>query len=197
MKNSKVKNKKIKENICVYEALRNEIVIFQQIHENLYIAMYASYITLLVLSLQFSHYILLCTFVIVIPFQARIKRFEWRMILASRYIIEFFEMKRTDIHWETFNQSKEFSNQYFAHRKRITNILGGTGSLQLGILSTSLFYIYTFYYKLRYGWIDVILLCISLMGLILTVFLDRNTNKKFKNTMINSLQDFKNKLEIG
>ena len=113
--------------------------------------MYASYVTLLVLSLEFSHYILLCTFLVIILFQARIKRFEWRMILASRYIIGFFEMKRKDIHWEMFNHSKEFRNQYSIHRKNITNILGGTGSLQLGILSTGLFCIYTFYYKLRYG----------------------------------------------
>ena len=37
----KVKNKKIKDNFCVYEALRNEIISFQQIHENLHMAVSA------------------------------------------------------------------------------------------------------------------------------------------------------------
>lgn len=196
MKDSKPKKNKIKENICVYETLRNEIIAFHQIRENLYIAMYASYLTLLVLSIQFSHYILLCTFVIIIPFQARIKRFKWRMSIVAEYIIEFFEMERKDIHWEKFNSSKEFINMYSAYRKSIVNILGGTGTLQLGVLSTGLFWAYTFYYKFMYGWIDIVLLCISIIGLILTLFVDRNNNRKYKNVMIDSLQDFKNKLSV-
>lgn len=187
-------NRNANENFCVYEALRNEIVSFQQILENLYMAMYASYLTLLVLALQFSHYILLCTFVIIIPFQARMIRFRWRMSIASRYIVEFFETERKDIHWERFNCSEEFINQHTMYRKNIAYVLAGTGSLQLGILSTGLFCIYTFYYKFRYGWIDVILLCISLIGLILTGILGRNNNKKYRNAMVMSLQVFKNKL---
>ena len=38
---SKMKNKKIKDNFCVYEALRNEIISFQQIHENLHMAVFS------------------------------------------------------------------------------------------------------------------------------------------------------------
>lgn len=190
-----MKNKKTKENFCVYETLRNEIIYLQQILENLYIAMYASYLTLLILAIQFSHYILLCTFVVIIPFQARMIRLKWRINITSRYIVEFFEIERKDIHWERFNYSEEFLKQHSFYRKSIAYILGGTGSLQLGILSTSLFCCYTLYYKFKYWWIDIILLGISLIGLILVGILDRNNNQKFKNAMIASLRNYKNQLK--
>ena len=77
----------------MYETLRNEIISIQEMQENLYIAMYASYLTLLVLAVQFSHYILICTFVVLIPFQARIIKNKWIIAVISKYITSFLSWR--------------------------------------------------------------------------------------------------------
>ena len=73
----------------------------------------------------------------------------------------------------------------FAH------IFGGTGSLQLGILSTDLFFSYIFYYNFKNGWIDIVLMCISFMGTVVIIILDRSNSSKFKFSMIKAVDDFK------
>ena len=101
--------------------------------------MYTVYVAFFVLSIESTHYLLLATFVVLVPFQARILRAQATIVKISSYIRLFFEKERTDMHWESM---QEFLSEHpcFAQTKEnIIDKLSGTGATQLGCLSAGFF----------------------------------------------------------
>ena len=132
-------NTKFSENMCEYESLRNELIATQGTRANLILYMYTAYISLFVLAIQFSHYLYLVTFIILIPFQAKIVRAKHAIIRFSSYIRIFFEEERNDMHWESLNVSNITKPYFDKVNSSFISWFSGTSSIQLGVLSTICF----------------------------------------------------------
>lgn len=129
----------MKESLAVYESLRNEIISTQSTRTNLIVYMYTVYVVLLGLGVQQSRIFYVISFIILISFQSKINRSKYTIARISTYIRVFFEDKNedTNIHWETSNVDKDLAD--FKNRmgeNKIVSIISGTGSVQLGAIST-------------------------------------------------------------
>ena len=89
----------MRERIEVYESIRNEIVTMEGLQRNVWIYMYVLFCTLFVLGLQWSHYLFLVSYIILIPFQYVINDYRWSISKMSTYIRIFFEKDNKDISW--------------------------------------------------------------------------------------------------
>ncbi len=189
-KNSSTHNKtnEFSENLCVYETLRNEIISTQAMRKNIIMYMYAVYATLFVLAVEFSYYFFLLTYIILIPFQAQIFRCKFTISKISAYIKIFFEDEREDMHWESLQVSqitKPFLNKT---NNRLVSLLAGTGSVQLGILSTISFISYILYNSYNNNafnlqLIELLLIFISIV-LVFVIIIVNNEYKKNYNAEI-------------
>lgn len=74
-----------------YESIRNEIIAMEEIQRNLWMSMYAAYVVIFALGIEFTHYLFLTTYIIVIPFQAQIHRYSWSIVKMATYIKVFYE----------------------------------------------------------------------------------------------------------
>ena len=66
-----------------YAALRNEIITMEELERNVWIYMYVLYVTLFALGIEFSYDLLLLTYIILIPFQTVINRYQWHIYVYS------------------------------------------------------------------------------------------------------------------
>jgi len=73
--------------------IRNEIIADQEQRWNVWINMYVLYIALFVLGIQWSYYLFLVTYIIILPFQATINNLVWNVDRISAYIRIFYEKK--------------------------------------------------------------------------------------------------------
>ena len=71
--------KKNKENMNELNNIRNEIIADQEQRRSVWINMYILYVTLFVLGLQWSCYLFLVTYLIILPFQATINNLVWNV----------------------------------------------------------------------------------------------------------------------
>ena len=135
--------KKTNEKIQEYEALRNEIISMQELQRTVWINMYVLFCTLFVLGLQWSHYLFLVTYIILIPFQCVINDFLWSVSKISTYIRVFFENERDDMHWENFHIYDVYQEYYKRKSNSLTGLIRVSGSVHLGFLATGFFCGYT------------------------------------------------------
>lgn len=125
----------MKENIIVYEALRNHILHFQSAIMNETICMYTVYITLF--SLGFAYrWLFLVSFIVLLVFQSMINCHLWEVRKATIYIEVFFEKKRDDIHWELLHRDSTYQSVVVKSKIRsIDWYIRKNGASLLAILS--------------------------------------------------------------
>lgn len=125
----------MKENLVVYEVLRNHILQFQNAIINETINMYIVYFTLL--SFGFSYiWLFLVSFIVLLVFQSMINCHLWEVRKATKYIEIFFEIPRYDIHWESLHRYHGY--QSAVSKSKIRNMdwyIRNNGSSFLAILS--------------------------------------------------------------
>lgn len=101
----KAKNRQ-KENIREYESLRNEIISLEEQQRNVWIYMYVIFSTLFVLGLEWSPYLFLVNYIILIPFQCVINSCLRSVQRISTYIRVFFEYCNSGFNWESLQTSE-------------------------------------------------------------------------------------------
>jgi len=98
----------MKEDLIIYESLRNEIIRLQEAITNETIYMYVTYFALLAFGYKYE-WMILASFIVLIVFQAMINKEWWLITKCSTYIRTFFEEQRKDMHWESFNHFEKFN----------------------------------------------------------------------------------------
>ena len=128
-----------KEDMAVYETLRNEIISTQGIRTTLVVYMYTVYCAIVTFEsvtsklLQINNKIsFVVSVVILVLFQSKIHRCSFTFARISAYIIAFFETDRGDINWEKANF---ISGDDRKAENKIILFLSSTGAPFLGVLS--------------------------------------------------------------
>lgn len=129
----------MEERIEVYETVRNEIITMEELQRNVWIYMYVIFCTLFVLGLQWSYYLFLVSYIVLIPFQCVINDYRWSICKMSTYIRIFFENENRNISWESLHLCDVYK-EYDRRRKRsIRNIISMSGAIHLGFLATAFY----------------------------------------------------------
>lgn len=68
-----------------YESLRNEIISLEEQQRNVWIYMYVLFVTIFVLGLEVSYYLFLVVYIITIPFQVVLNRYNG-LFLSCQHI---------------------------------------------------------------------------------------------------------------
>lgn len=97
------KKRKIVLNMNELNNIRNEIIADQEQRRTVWINMYILYTTIFVLAMQWSYYLLLVTYIIILPFQATINNLVWNVARLSAYIRIFYEEYDESLNWESMN----------------------------------------------------------------------------------------------
>lgn len=169
----------MKEKIEVYETIRNEIISIQELQRNVWIYMYVLFGTLFVLGLEWSNYLFLVAYVILIPFQCVINDYQWSISKMSTYIRIFFEEVDEQIGWESLHIFPNYKEYYKNKSRSIRGIIRISGAVHLGFLAT-LFYCYDVLcqsYKngiFALGFIDIIWIVVSLICFILLILINKD-----------------------
>lgn len=182
-----------------YESIRNEIISMEEQQRNVWIYMYVLFITLFILGIEWSYYLFLVTYIVLIPFQVVINRYSWSVAKMSTYIRIFYEKNRNDLNWESMHVYNEYREYYKKLNSGITGIIRYIGVTQLGFLATS-FYISFLMYN-RYSEnifnltsIDIFSIIASLCLFFLTLMLNREYNKNYHTDLETVVQGYKNSL---
>ena len=99
----KTQQRKLKQDMSEYEALRSELLAYQDRKINIWLQMYALFLTLFGLALSFNNELYLLTYVILIPYQFKMNNMEWNVSRLSAYIRIFYEEDNPAMNWESFN----------------------------------------------------------------------------------------------
>lgn len=126
----------MKEKIEVYETIRNEIISIQELQRNVWIYMYVLFGTLFVLGIEWSSYLFLVSYVILISFQCVINDYQWSISKMSIYIRIFFEEVDKEIGWESLHIYPSYKEYYKNKSRSIRGIIRISGAVHLGFLST-------------------------------------------------------------
>ncbi len=173
-----------------YESLRNEIITLEEVQRNVWLHMYVIFCSLFVLGLQWSYYLFLVVYVVIIPFQCVYNDYWWSISKISTYIRIFYEEENKNMNWESFHVHSIFREYYNKKRKNIVDQIRFSGSVFLGILSTGFFCGYTLkntYYKgvFNLGLLDVLLIILSVLLLLAIIII----NKTYSNKVYSELED--------
>lgn len=98
-----------------YAALRNEIITMEELERNVWIHMYILFVTFFALGIELSYNLLLLTYIILIPFQIVINRYQWFIAKVSTYIRIFYEQDDDNLNWESMHitiEHKEYSKKF-------------------------------------------------------------------------------------
>ena len=180
-----------------YESIRNEIVAMEEIQRNLWMSMYAAYVVIFALGIEFTHYLFLTTYIIVIPFQAQIHRYSWSIVKMATYIKVFYEENENNkLYWESFQISDVYTEYYNKFNKNIISRISRTGALQLSALSTILYITCTLYYSFDNGkfmvvWYDMILILIAIIALVISFILNKEYGRDFRSELEKIIQEYK------
>lgn len=173
-----------------YESLRNEIIALEEVQRNVWLYMYVIFCPLFVLGLQWSYYLFLVAYVVIIPFQCVYNDYWWSISKISTYIRIFYEEENKNMNWESFHVHSIFRNYYNKKRKNIIDQIRFCGSVFLGVLSTGFFCGYTL--KNTYcnevfnlGILDVLLIILSVLLLLAIIII----NKTYSNKVYSELED--------
>ncbi len=188
------------ERIEVYETLRNEIIAMEEIQRNVWIYMYVLFCTLFVLGLQWSEYLFLVSYIILIPFQYVINDYKWSISRMSTYIRIFFEKNNKDISWESLQVSECYKEYDRRKRKSIKTVVGMSGAVHLGILATGFYCGYT----LKNSYIDhgfildfgsVILIILSIILLMILITINRQYYRNYDTELEDVISKYKKEKE--
>lgn len=192
--------KVINENKQVYESLRNEIISMQELQRNVWIYMYVLFGTLFVLGLQWSHYLFLVTYIILIPFQCVINDYLWSVSKISTYIRVFFENERNDMNWESFHLYDPYQEYYRKKNNSLIGFIRISGSVHLGIIATGFFCGYTLINnwnrcKFAIGSMDMLAILLSLVLFFVILKINNDYNKEYYMELEKIMKKYKLELE--
>ena len=165
-----------KENLVVYEALRNNILQHELKMIDIIIYMYVVYFALLTIALTWERILILLSFVMLIVFQSMLNEERWTIAKTSMYIQIFFENQRNDIHWESLHHNKRYQRYHAKHYKRISWFLERWASSLLAMISLVAL-VYSIFQSLIIS-VTVSKIVILALGVILTTLV-LYTNKLF------------------
>ena len=111
----------MKESKEEYTSLRNEIIIFEEVQRNVWLYMYVIFSTLFVLGLQWSYYLFLVAYVVIIPFQCVYNDYWWSISKISTYIRIFYEEENKNMNWESFHVHPIFKDYYNSYELKVLN----------------------------------------------------------------------------
>lgn len=185
----------MKEKIEVYQTIRNEIIVMEELQRNVWIYMYVLFCSLFVLGLQWSHYLFLVSYIILIPFQVVINDYKWSIAKMSTYIRLFFEQKK-DINWESLHIYEPYKEYYKQRTKSIRGIIRISGAVHLGFLATG------FYcgYALKNSYANeifildiqnVFLIILSIVLLMVLIMINKDYNKDYNAELENIIKKYK------
>lgn len=162
------KNKQ-KENLREYESLRNEIISLEEQQRNVWIYMYVIFSTLFALGLQWSPYLFLVNYIVLIPFQCVINSCYRAIQRISTYIMVFFEDCNPSFNWESLQISEEYLDYYEKRNNGITDFIRKSGATHLGFITTGFFCgkILIHNYNHNIFEINVTDICLSLLSILL------------------------------
>ena len=184
------------ERMEVYNSIRSEIISMEELQRSVWVNMYVLFATLFVLGIEWSHYLFLVSYIILIPFQCVINNYKWSIIRMSTYIKVFFEDENKDMGWESFHMSENYVAYDRRIKKSLTQFLGRTGAVQLGLLATGFFCyrILILSYSSSgfvFSLIDLVLLVISIILFIITVIINKEYYKDYNTELEKILNDYK------
>lgn len=188
------------ERIEVYESLRTEIITMEELQRNVWIHMYILFCTLFVLGLQWSPYLFLVSYIILIPFQYVINDYRWSISKMSTYIRIFFEKENINIGWESLHLFESYIEYDRRKKKTIKSIIGMSGAVHLGILATGFYCGYT----LSTSYIDekfvlvpgnIILIILSVILLMILIVINRGYYKNYDAELEEIMIKYKGKRE--
>lgn len=171
------------EQLYLYNSLRNEIISIEEVQRNVWIYMYILFCTLFVLGLQWSKYLFLVTYIVLIPFQCVINDYSWSISKLSAFIRVFIESE-SDIKWESFHGYYPFTKYYKEKSNTIIGIIRVSGSVHLGLLATGFFCGYviieTFVeYHFILPTFDLILMFLSIVLLFILIIVCKEFRKEY------------------
>ena len=182
-----------------YDSLRNELISFEEQQRSVWIYMYVLFIALFVLGIEFSYSLFLVTYIILIPFQAVMNRYNMSITRISTYIRLFYENDSNKLNWECLQIYDEYKKYNKKHRNSISGMVRFSGVSQLGLLATS-FYIFNLL-SLRYNnnifnlnAFDIFFIMVSICLFILTIILNIEYNKNVTDDLQVIIQQYKNEL---
>lgn len=190
----------MKERIEVYESIRSEIITMEGLQRNVWIYMYILFCTLFVLGLQWSHYLFLVSYIILIPFQYIINDYRWSICKMSTYIRIFFEKENRDMSWESLHVSEYYKEYDRRKRRSIKNIVGMSGAVHLGILAAGFYCGYT----LNNSYMDnkfildcwnIVLIILSIILLMLLITINREYYKNYDTELERVMNKYKEEKE--
>lgn len=199
MARRKKKNNRHKESIQEYESLRNEIISLHEIQRNIWINMYILFCTLFVLGLQWSHYLFLVTYIILIPFQCVINDFRWTIFRIATYIRVFFEEENKGLNWETLQVHSAYQEYYKNRNNSLDGLIRVSGAVHLGFLSTGFFCGCTLisnYYngKFSLNGLDIFLMLLSVFVLSVVCVVNGNYYKRYDDKLEKIIRQYKNEV---
>lgn len=127
----------MKEDLAVYQALRENILHKERIYIDLTINMYITYFALLAAGVFWSSWLSLISFLDLIVFQSMINSNQWSLSKASFYISEFFEKEYDNIHWESLHRYKTYCINYASFTRNIGWYICKLGASFLAVISFS------------------------------------------------------------
>lgn len=185
----------MEEKIEVYETIRNEIITIEELQRNVWIYMYVLFCSLFVLGLQWSHYLFLVSYIILIPFQVVINDYKWSISKMSTYIRIFFEQKN-NISWESLHTYEPYKNYYRQKTKSFKGIIRISGAVHLGFLATGFYCGYTLkdsYVNRRFvlDMQNIILIIMSIILLMLLIMINKDYYKNHNSELENIIKSYK------
>lgn len=179
-----------------YTSLRNEIISLEEQQRNVWIYMYVIFCSLFVLGLEWSHYLFLVTYIVLIPFQCVINNFLWSIHKLSVYIRVFFEDDNTKLNWESFHQYYPYIEYYKGKSKSINDTIMTSGATHLGLLATSFFCGYILKSAYQNGQfllanMDIILILFSVILFFIILIINKEYNKKINDGLKDIIDEYK------
>lgn len=181
-----------------YASLRQEIISIEEKQRNVWIYMYVLFCSLFVLGLEWSHYLFLVTYIILIPFQCVINDFIWCMSKVSTYIQVFYEDENDNLNWESFHTYYPYIDLSTKKKKSFVEIISITSSVHLGFLATSFFCAYILKNAYTRGYfliniLDGLLILFSVILFFVILIINKEYNKKYfneKKVVMNSYKKY-------
>ena len=183
-----------------YESIRSEIVSMEEQKRNVWIHMYILFVTLFILGIEWSYYLFLVTYIVLIPFQVVINRYGWAISKMSTYIRIFYEENDKNINWENMHVFIGYKEYVEKYNISIIGKIRTTGVTQLGFLATSFYIVFLMYDKYSQKSfdlvpLDVISIVISICLFFLVVILNREYNKSHDTDLETVIRGYKKSLK--
>lgn len=175
-----------KTNMNELNNIRNEIIADQEQRRSVWINMYILYAALFAVGIQWSYYLFLVTYLIILPFQATINNLVWNVARLSAYIRIFYEEDDETLNWESMNANYEVYRKYLGKMEsKLSAWIRNTSAAQLGGLSTMFFICMLIYNKYSVGMniLDILLILLSIVLFGVALKLSIDYKKRYKDEL--------------